>query len=168
MQLSFERRVRVPRTKTRDMKEHIKSEMEPLLFLIGRWNTEGEIIANEGNAANKFTGTDSYEWILDGHFILHKVDVTMNNEKVEAIEIIGGFDATTKRYKMRSFDNQGAFTEMEAYIDEKGIFHILGDKMRSKLSMRDSNTLIAHWENSKDNKNWLPWMDLKLSNKNNH
>ena len=141
----------------------IKAEISPLLFLIGKWKTDGTIISKEGVTESKIIGTDNYELILDGHYILHKVDVTMNNEKVEAIEIIGEFDATTKRYKMRSFDNQGAFTEMEAYIDEKGIFHILGDKMRSKLSMRDSNTLIAHWENSKDNKNWLPWMDLKLS-----
>jgi len=145
------------------MKKLIKPEMELLQFLIGMWNTEGEVIANEGNAAIKFIGTDSYEWILDGHFILHKVDVTMNNEKVEAIEIIGEFDAATKRYKMRSFDNQGTFTEMEGWIDDKGTFCILGEKMRSSLSIRDSDTLIVHWENSIDNQNWLPWMDLTLS-----
>ena len=145
------------------MKKSIKHEIERLQFLIGIWNTEGSINANEGNDATKLTGTDSYEWILDGQFILHRVDVTMNNLKVEAIEIIGGFDAVTKRYKMRSFDNQGAFTEMEAWIDHKGTFHILGDKMRSALSIRDSSTLIAHWENSKDNQTWLPWMYLTLS-----
>lgn len=132
-------------------------------FLIGTWNTEGEILANEGKAAIKFKGTDNYQWILDGQFILHKVDVTMNNEKIETIEIIGEFDATTNRFKMRSFDNQGTFTEMEACIDEKGTFYILGDKMRAKLSIRDNNTLIAHWENSIDNQNWRPWMDLTLS-----
>jgi len=141
----------------------IKSEMEPLRFLIGRWHTQGEIKAIGDNPASKVIGTDSYEWILDGHFILHKVDVTMNNEKVEAIEIIGEFVVESRLYKMRSFDNQGAFTEMEAYIDEKGTFHILGDKMRAKLSVIDNNTMIAYWENSKDNQKWLPWMDLKLS-----
>ena len=68
-----------------------------------------------------------------------------------------------QRYKMRSFDNQGTFTEMEAWIDDNGTFCILGEKMRSSLSIRDSNTLTAHWENSIDNQNWLPWMDLTLS-----
>lgn len=142
---------------------NIKSEMESLRFLIGRWHTQGEIKATGGNPASKLIGTDSYEWVLDGHFILHKVDVTMNNEKVEAIEIIGDFDEESKLYKMRSFDNQGAYTEMEAYIDEKGTLHILGDKMRANLSVSDNNTMIAHWENSEDNQEWFPWMDLKLS-----
>jgi hypothetical protein len=144
------------------MKKNSKTELTPLHFLLGTWNTRGKIMANEGNAPGQIEGTDSYELILGGHFILHKVDVTMNKEKVEALEIIGEFDAKTKRYKMRSFDNQGMFTEMEAYIDEKGSFHIIGDKMRSKLSVIDNNSMIAHWENSKD-KNWVPWMDLKLS-----
>ena len=42
----------------------------------------------------------------------------MGKEKIEAIEVIGGCDVGSKKYKMRSFDNQGAFTEMEAHIDE--------------------------------------------------
>jgi len=145
------------------MNKSIQPGMESLHFLIGRWNTEGEIKAREGNAASKFTGTDSYEWILDGHYILHKVEVTMNNKKVEAFEIIGGFDPETKRYKMRSFDNQGIFTEMEGYLDERGAFHILGDKMRAQLAVIDKNTMTAHWENSKDNQKWAPWMELTLS-----
>jgi hypothetical protein len=145
------------------MKNLTQAEMERLQFLIGKWNTEGEIIAHDRNAATKFKGTDTYEWILDGHFILHKVDVEMNNEKILATEIIGEFDGVTKRYKMRSFDNHGVFTEMEGHFDEQGTFHILGDKMRSKLSVTDSNTLTAHWENSVDNQTWLPWMDLTLT-----
>jgi len=141
----------------------INPGMKSLDFLIGKWNTSGEIVASEGNASSKFNGTDSYEWILDGHYILHQVDVIINNEKVEAFEIIGDYDPGTKRYKMRSFDNHGTFTEMEGYLDEMNTFHILGDKMRAQLSVIDKNTMSAHWENSKDNQKWAPWMDLKLS-----
>ena len=141
----------------------IKAEISPLLFLIGKWKTEGRIISKEGDTEGKIIGNDSYELILEGHYILHKVDVTMNNEKVEAIEIIGDFDVNSKKYKMRSFDNQGKYSEMEGEMDKQGIFHIYGDKMRSTLSIIDSNTLIAHWEMSEDNVNWRPWMELKLS-----
>ena len=87
----------------------------------------------------------------------------MNNEKVEAIEIIGEFDAISRKYKMRSFDNQGSFTEMELFIDDEGIIHINGERMRAKLIIINNNTLKAQWENSPDNKNWLPWMKLTLS-----
>jgi hypothetical protein len=148
---------------TQSIFKSITPGMNLLDFLIGKWNTSGEIMASEGNAASQFTGTDSYEWILDGHYILHQVDVIMNNEKVEAFEIIGDYDPGTKRYKLRSFDNQGTFTAMEGFLDEKGTFHILGDKMCARLSVIDKNTMSAHWENSKDNQKWVPWMDLTLS-----
>ena len=145
------------------MKNQKKDELAPLLFLIGKWKTEGRIFSKEGSTEGRIMGTDSYELILDNHYILHKVDVTMNNEKVEAIEMIGDFDAGTTVYKMRSFDNQGKYSEMEGKLDTQGTFQIHGDKMRSTLSISDSNTMVAHWEITEDNIHWRPWMELKLS-----
>ena len=137
--------------------------MQRLGFLIGTWKTEGEVRAEGSTPAIPFKGTDSYEWILNKTFILHKVDVTMGKEKIEAFEVIGRTDLESKKYKMRSFDNQGAFTEMEAHIDEKGALHIVGANMRSKLIKQNDKKLIAHWERLVDNKEWVPWMDLQLS-----
>jgi Protein of unknown function (DUF1579) len=146
------------------MKEkEIGSGMEILTFLIGTWQTHGEIRAEANRQAIAFKGTDSYEWILNGNFILHKVDVIMGEEKTEVVEIIGGFDVKNKTYKMRSFDNQGVFMEMESYIDKKGVLHIVGADMRSQLVKQDQYTLIAHWERLADNKTWIPWMELQLS-----
>ena len=87
----------------------------------------------------------------------------MGKEKTEAIEVIGGNDVGSKKYKMRSFDNQGAFTEMEAHIDDKGALHIVGANMRSKLIINNEKNLIAHWERLVDNGEWVAWMDLQLS-----
>ena len=132
--------------------------MESLEYLIGDWITSGSIIG-ENEQKGKITGTDSYHWILDRKFILHKVEVTINDQQVQAIEIIGkkagGFD-------LRSFDNEGGFTEMSGHLDEKKVLHINGDKMRAALTIADNNTLKAHWEKSGDNKTWEPWMDITL------
>ena len=87
----------------------------------------------------------------------------MGKEKIEAIEVIGGCDPGSKKYKMRSFDNQGVFTEMEAYIDKEGMLHILGANMRAKLIRRNEKNLIAYWERLVDDGEWVPWMDLQLS-----
>ena len=81
----------------------ISGDMQRLGFLIGTWKTEGEVRAEGNTPAIPFKGTDSYEWILNRTFILHKVDVTMGKEKTEAIEVIGGNDVGSKKYKMRSF-----------------------------------------------------------------
>jgi hypothetical protein len=137
--------------------------MQSLDFLIGTWKTEGEVRAEGSAPATAIKGSDSYEWILNKTFILHKIDVTIGKEIIEAIEVIGGRDPESKKYKMRSFDNQGAFTEMEAHIDKKGVLHIVGANMRSELVRQDEKTLIAHWERLLDNRQWVPWMDLQLS-----
>jgi hypothetical protein len=141
----------------------IGQAMQSLDFLIGIWKTEGEVRAEGNTPLITFKGTDSYEWILEKSFILHKVDVTMGKHKIEAIEVIGGYDKASKKYKMRSFDNQGAFTEMEAHIDNKEVLHIVGANMRSKLIRHNEKKLGAHWERLGDNGEWAPWMDLQLS-----
>jgi len=138
-------------------------EMKALNFLIGKWSTKGTIKAGDTMPETTINGTDSYEWILNGCFILHKVDVMMGDARTEAVEIIGEFDNLGKTYKMRSFDGQGNFTTMEAHLDDNGALHILGENMRSKLSIADNNNMTAHWERSADNKNWQPWMDLVFS-----
>ena len=137
--------------------------MQRLDFLIGTWKTAGEVKAESNTPAVAFKGTDSYEWILNKTFILHKVDVTMGKEKIEAIEVIGGYDPGKKKYKMRSFDNNGSFAEMEAHIDEEGVLYIVGANMRSKLIRHNEKNLNAHWERLADDGEWVPWMDLQLS-----
>ena len=136
--------------------------MEILEFLIGTWKTEGQVRPEGTKPGTIFTGTDTYEWILDRNFILHKVNVMMGNEKIAALEIIGGLDVKSNTYKMRSFDNNGAFTEMEAHIDIKGVLHLVGSNMRSHLVRKNQDILIAHWERLV-NEEWIPWMDLQLS-----
>ena len=137
--------------------------MEGLNFLIGTWKTQGKVRADGATPEITFNGTDSYEWILNRKFILHKVDVMMGNEKTEAVEIIGGYNVENKTYHMRSFDNRGTVMEMEAHIDKQDVLHIVGSDMRSKLTRRDENTLIAHWERLAENQTWVAWMDLQLS-----
>lgn len=145
------------------MKKPIKPDLKSLSFLIGTWHTQGEIEGDENAAATSLAGTDSYEWILNKNFILHKVDVKIGDEKTEAFEVIGLADNEENKYNFRSFDNQGVYTEMEAELDENGALLIVGDKMRAKLTIKDENNLTAHWEKSEDNKEWVSWMDLKLS-----
>ena len=43
--------------------------------LIGIWKTEGTIKNEEGDVT--LEGTDSYELILDGNYILHRANVKM-------------------------------------------------------------------------------------------
>ena len=69
-----------------------KNSLKQLSFLIGKWNSHGMTIRSEGNPAVVISGTDTYEWGLEGCFIVHTVEVHMGGEKVEAIEFAVKYD----------------------------------------------------------------------------
>ena len=139
-------------------------ELKHLDFLVGKWQTSGTIKATTNTPTQEIKGTDTYEWTLDGYFLLHHVEVLMGAEKTLTIELIGGYDADSKTYPMRSFDNQGNFATMQASIEQEGVMKIIGDKMRSTLSAsEDGQQMQAHWERSEDGITWIPWMDMQFS-----
>jgi hypothetical protein len=107
--------------------------LKALNFLSGNWRTEGEILDDSGDVVGKITGTDSYEWVSGGYFLLHWVDVLMADTKTEVIEVIGGYDSTEDSYAMRSFGNDGNFVTMKGRFEKDGAFKIEGEGMRSTL-----------------------------------
>lgn len=134
-----------------------------LNFLIGKWRTKGDVSEVGTSPAMKISGSDTYEWALGDRFILHRADVMMGDQKTEVIEMIGGLDENTYDFHMRSFDNLGNFTTMKARIISKGVLQITEDKMRSVLTMKDSDTMTAQWEISEDGYKWQPWMSLDFT-----
>ena len=103
----------------------LKTPLDPLHFLIGSWGTEGSIFADGDEQAAIIKGTDVYELVLGGHFILHQADVVMDNKRVIVLEMIGEYDPSDQSWQMRSFDNHGNFTTMKASLNE-GYLQITG------------------------------------------
>jgi len=56
---------------------------------VGRWRSEGPVV---GEVPVPITGTDIYEWLPGGFFLLHHVDVVIGEQAVRAIELIGEYD----------------------------------------------------------------------------
>ncbi len=67
-----------------------ESAPNPLEAIVGRWRTDGQVIAKEPVPV---WGSDVYEMFPGGHFLIHHVDVTVGQSPVRAIEIIGERDA---------------------------------------------------------------------------
>ena len=51
------------------------SELEKLNRFVGKWRSEGEVVATSTSPSIQIKGTDIYEWFCEGHFMLHRVDV---------------------------------------------------------------------------------------------
>ena len=94
-----------------------------LLTIAGHWATSGLVI---GDPPVPIVGTDTYDVLPGGHFLVHHVDVTVGSQEVVAIEIIGEPDPGGDGYLARSFDNDGNAEVMHVSIDDGGAFHFAG------------------------------------------
>jgi hypothetical protein len=109
---------------------------------------------------------------------VHHVDVTVGEQPVRAIEVIGERDAASGAYLARSFDGDGNVDLMRLTIDESGAFRFVGGgdiasaaqpadeptaRVRSTLTVSDDGqSMHALWERSQDGSTWQPWMDIRF------
>lgn len=138
--------------------------MERLNVFVGKWNTEGVIKASPSGegATDQLKAVDIYEWLPGGYFLIHHVDGHMGKDEVKAIEIIG-YDASSQSYTTQSYDNQGNINAYQANLLDR-TWTILGKSERfTGMFSEDNNTLTGSWELSNDGKNWVQWMDIKLT-----
>lgn len=121
---------------------------------IGTWKTEGLTKSGE-----QITGTDTYEWIEGSFFLKHQVDIMFNNKKIQSLEITH-YDDMEDVFRSQSFDNEGniSISTLKIYDD---IILIFADAERFKGNFR-GNTIEGMWEQF-DGKNWMPWMDIRLT-----
>lgn len=139
-----------------------KEGLERLEALIGRWTTEGETVPGPSGPATKIAGTDTYEWLGGGFFVVHRVDVRFGDEHVEAIEVIG-YDAANGTYPTHAFDSQGSASTYRMR-ERDGTWTITGETERSTLVPGgDGASMRASWERSDDGRTWLPWMEIRLT-----
>jgi len=128
--------------------------------LIGTWKTEGVVLA--GNEKSALIGTDSYEFILDGNYILHKADVTMGNQKSQTFEIIS-FDNTPEKANMQYYNSKGESGVMTACMSAD-IFSINGDKIKFEGRIDDANTkVVGKWFVQGEGGQWTDFIDLTLT-----
>jgi hypothetical protein len=152
-------------------------ELQRLDALVGRWRSEGHIV---GDVPIPIAGSDIYEWLPGGFFLVHYVDVTIGKQPVKAIELIGEYDPTTDSFTGRAYDNQGNITIMHAKVDEHGVWTFTGGgdvapvarpstddasgAVRSTLTVSsDKGSMRAKWERSDDAATWQAWMDMTFT-----
>ncbi|WP_214227799.1 DUF1579 family protein [Pedobacter sp. B4-66] len=129
---------------------------------IGSWNTEGLIPASNGQPEIKIIGTDNYNWIVDGFFLLHTADVTIGNDNSKTHEIIG-YDDLNGHYTMRHYNNNGNSGFMTATVND-GLWTFNGDSLRFKGGFNEKGDVFSGvWEQLTDSKTWAHLMNIKLS-----
>ena len=137
--------------------EHMK--LEPL---VGIWKTRGSTIASASMPAVEFSGTDSYEWLQGGFFLLHRVDVLMGDRRVIGVETIW-FDPARRCYRTHFVDVEGQTSTYEAQLDgREWTLASLADRFAGHFS-EDWATISGRWERTVGDADWEPWMDVTLT-----
>jgi hypothetical protein len=152
--------------------EDSRNPDQRLRSIAGRRRTSGHVV---GEPTIPVVGTDIYEVFPGGQFLVHHVDVTVGDQPVRAIEIIGEPDGSGG-YLARSFDSDGKAEVMHLTVDDDGVFHFTGGsdiapaaqptntqtaRVRSTLRVApDRQSMTALWERSEDCATWQPWMDM--------
>jgi len=127
--------------------------------LIGLWKTTG-IIKTEHDDLN-LVGVDSYEWMLNGQYILHKADVKMGKEKSETFEIIKP-DEKNELATMHYFNSNGEDGTMNSKISN-GIFEINGDGLKFHGSIdKENKSIVGKWYSKNDKDEWVEFIELNL------
>lgn len=127
---------------------------------VGRWQTAGRVLADASSPEMEIAGTDSYEWLPGGFFLLHRVDVRIGGERVQALEVMG-WDAGRQVYVARSYDDRGNEEVMHGTLRD-GTWTLLGDASRFTGGFGEGGgTLAGRWERREGDR-WLPWMEVRL------
>lgn len=128
--------------------------------LIGIWKTKGIILSDRSNL--KLEGTDTYELMLDGNYILHKADVLMGNEKSETFEIIE-LDNSPDKAKMQYFNSKGESGVMSSSLNGAN-FNIDGNRIKFRGTITDENAeIIGNWYLQTEANDWKEFIELKLT-----
>lgn len=137
------------------------NRMSPLEIFIGTWNTTGDVLATENAPASTLIATDIYRWLPGKHFIIHEADARFGNSPARSMEVIG-YEAVSKKYTARSYDDQGATDLFEVALKERS-WNIIGDSMRfgGKFDTK-GNKLTGLWELKSKQGKWQPWIKLRL------
>jgi hypothetical protein len=123
-------------------------------------------------------GPTFYEVVPGGHFLLRRVDVSVGDQQVQAIEVIGEPDGHGG-YLARSFDTEGNTEVMQLTIDDEGVFHFTGGgdiaptaqphgaptaRIRSTLTIASGReSMTAQWERSEDGTTWYSGMNIRFT-----
>jgi hypothetical protein len=111
--------------------------------------------------AHVIDAVDSYER-LPGGALLHLVDGSVGDRKVEGAELIG-YDAVRGSYVTQYVGSDGP-NAYEASLGQDGgalVWTMRSEKDRFTGTFSDARDIMTgHWEALDDDSSWQPWIDI--------
>jgi Protein of unknown function (DUF1579) len=147
------------------------AEHKRLTIFLGTWNLQGRQHATRVGPAVEITGTERFEWLAGGFFLVHHFDARVGDAPAACIEVTG-YDASTGTYPIHTYYNNGQSAEWEP-IERDGTTWILtgewpmqGETVQVRCTIEfadEGNSRTARWESSSDGTRWETFWDVKAT-----
>ena len=157
------------KAQTRKVGDEQEPAFQRLGIFVGKWKMQGDQYATDFGPAAKVIGTQNYEWLPGGKFLIHRLEGSLGDNEMACIELIC-HDAAGETFAMDTYYNNGMKRTWNLHEQHPGNWLITGDwphkdysvKVRCTINFSDdgrSNT--AKWESQKDDSTWEMFWDLK-------
>lgn len=142
-------------------------ELRRLDRFVGTWNMEGRQYDGPFGPAAKISAVETYEWLIGGFFLVHRLGGRLDSAEIACVEIIG-YDDSTQSYTRYSFYSNGKTNQWQEREGDGtwtlvGYSQIQGGtlKVRCTTVFQDSGTqMTGKWEYSSDGSNWQTFWDV--------
>ncbi|WP_420451995.1 hypothetical protein [Ilumatobacter sp.] len=118
------------------------------------------MLAPDGTDLMTISGTDEYEMMDGGRWMIHRVDVMMGTESTKALEFIGDPDEHG-HLRGRAFTTSGDYDETTFRQLEDGAWRLDAGDTRSTLRPDGADVMTALWERD-DGQGWRDWMHMRF------
>ena len=132
-----------------------------LTMFVGEWNVAGHQLESRVGPAAEISGTERFEWLEGGFFLVHHFDARVGGVPAVCIEVTG-FDAAGGTYGTHTFYNNGQRADWQM-VERDGTWTLTGEwpmpegaaQVRCTITFGDEgNSRTGIWESSTDGARW--------------
>ncbi len=149
-------------------------EVKKLDYFIGTWTTEGMIAQGPWGMGGKFNATETTEWMPGNFFVIGHSDFKMPPEiggDGKEVSILG-YDTQQNTYTYDAFNSQGRHESSKGTVTGDtwtwtSSANYGGQDIQQKMTIKvlSPTSHTMKFEVSMDGKNWMPFMEAKVTKK---
>jgi hypothetical protein len=145
-------------------------ELTRLDIFVGTWNMEGQQYEGPFGPAAKISAVETYEWLIGGFFLIHRLGGRLDADEMACLEIIA-YDDSIRCYTRYSFYSDGKTNQWQEQ-ESDGTWTLVGDsqiedktlKVRCTTMFSDSGMqMTGKWEYSSNGSSWQTFWDIKAT-----
>jgi hypothetical protein len=155
---------------TSSLKPKLGAEHKRLGIFVGDWNVAGLQRESRVGPAAEIAGTERFEWLAGGFFLVHHFDCRVGGAQAACIEVTG-YDPATGSYPTHTYYNDGRSAQWQLTLWDdiwviSGEWPIGGETAQVRCTVEfgdEGNTRTAKWESSSDGANWETFWEVKAT-----